>query len=81
MGKVLSIFIIKDENGYLLDCDINLKNELIKHFNKYKLQSKIKISDSTDNYFVGVISLEKFLNSCSDKNSLDLYIKFFNKIN
>tara|TARA_B100001093_G_scaffold520035_1_gene612202 strand:+ start:9347 stop:10555 length:1209 start_codon:yes stop_codon:yes gene_type:complete len=26
-----------------------------------------------------LVSLEKFLNSCSDKNSLDLYIKFFNK--
>ena len=26
-----------------------------------------------------LVSLERFLNSCSDKNSLDLYIKFFNK--
>ena len=26
-----------------------------------------------------LVSLERFLNSCSNKNSLDLYIKFFNK--
>ena len=77
-GKYLfEFFIIKDENGYLLDCDIHLKNELIKHFNKYKLQSKIKISDSTDNYFVGVISLEKFLKlqSESERQNNTIFFK------
>jgi folate-binding protein YgfZ len=60
-GKYLyEFFIIKNKEGYLLDCDNDLKEELIKHLLKYKLRSKIEIKDLSSSYVVGVISEEKF---------------------
>ena len=60
-GKYLyEFFIIKNKEGYLLDCDNDLKEELIKHLLKYKLRSKIEIKDLSSSYVVGVISKEKF---------------------
>ena len=38
-------FIIKNKDGYFLDCDGEFKDELIKHLSKYKLRSKIEIKD------------------------------------
>ena len=45
-GKYLyEFFIIKNKEGYLLDCHIEFKDDLIKHLSKYKLRSKIEIKD------------------------------------
>jgi folate-binding Fe-S cluster repair protein YgfZ len=60
-GKYLyEFFIIKNKAGYLLDCDIELKDDLIKHLLKYKLRSKVEIKDLSSSHVIGVVSEEKF---------------------
>jgi folate-binding protein YgfZ len=60
-GKYLyEFFIIKNSEGFLLDCDSTFKYELIKHLLKYKLRSKVEIKDLSSSYVVGVTSEEKF---------------------
>ena len=60
-GKYLfEFFVIKVDNGYLLDCDGNTTIELIDNLTKYKLRSKIKIENFSSNYVVGVINHKNF---------------------
>jgi len=60
-GKYLyEFFIIKNNNGYFLDCESTFKEELIKHLSKYKLRSEIEIKDLSSSYVIGVTSEEKF---------------------
>ena len=60
-GKYLyEFFIIKNKDGYLLDCHIEIKDDLIKHLSKYKLRSKIEIKYLSSSHAVGVISKDKF---------------------
>jgi folate-binding protein YgfZ len=60
-GKYLyEFFIIKNSDGFFLDCDNAFKEELIKHLLKYKLRSKVKIKDLSSSHVVGVTSEEKF---------------------
>ena len=69
-GKYLyEFFIIKNKDGYLLDCDNDLKEELIKHLLKYKLRSEIEIKDLSSSYVLGVISEEKFKEIQTEVNS------------
>ncbi len=61
-GKYLfEFFIIKSHDGYLLDCDNKFSAELIKYLSKYKLSSKVIIKEMSNQYAVGIISLEKFI--------------------
>ena len=74
-GKYLyEFFIIKNKEGYLLDCAIELEEGLIKHLLKYKLRSKVEIKNLSSSYVVGVISEEKFIEIqaevSSDKNTI-----------
>ena len=60
-GKYLfEFFLIQSKNGYLLDCDSQITNEIISYLTKYKLRSKIKIQDKSNEFIIGIISLEKF---------------------
>jgi folate-binding protein YgfZ len=60
-GKYLyEFFMIKNKDGYLLDCPIEIKDDLIKHLLKYKLRSKIEIKDLSNSHVVGIISKDKF---------------------
>jgi len=60
-GKYLyEFFIIKNNEGFLLDCDNIFREELIKHLSKYKLRSKVEIKDLSSSYVIGVTSEEKF---------------------
>ncbi len=60
-GKYLSeFFIIKNQNGYLLDCSEDSTEEIIENLSKYKLKSKIEIKNVSSEFVIGVISLEKF---------------------
>jgi len=60
-GKYLfEFFVIKSEEGYLLDCDISSVDELINHLSKYKIRSKVKIDNLSSDYVVGIISLDNF---------------------
>jgi len=60
-GKYLyEFFMVKLDNGYLLDCDNNFTNDIINHLSKYKLRSQIKIEDLSSKYVIGIITFEKF---------------------
>jgi len=60
-GKYLfEFFLIKSKDGYLLDCDSKATNEIISYLTKYKLRSKVQIKDQSNEYIIGIISLEKF---------------------
>ena len=60
-GKYLyEFFVIKNVDGYLLECDIKLINEIIDYFLKYKLKSKVEIKNLSSIHAVGVISQKKF---------------------
>ena len=68
-GKYLFDFIIvKKKGGYLIDCELNQIEDLEKRLGSYKLNSKIEISNLTNEIQVAVISNEKFL---SLENSID----------
>ena len=60
-GKYLfDFFVIKDQEGYLLDCEGSSSKELINNLSKYKLRSKVEIKDLTANYVVGIMNFENF---------------------
>ncbi len=60
-GKYLfDFFIIKNNEGYLLECEGNSVKELISNLSKYKIRSKIEIKDLSSSYVVGVINFENF---------------------
>ena len=60
-GKYLyEFFVIKSDDGYLLDSSEEFVDELKNFLEKYKLNSDVKIKDISGKYVVGVISNEKF---------------------
>ena len=60
-GKYLfEFFIIKSNNGYFLDCDNKITEELINNLAKYKLRSQVEIKDLSSKFVIGVINLDKF---------------------
>ena len=60
-GKYLNeFFIIKHENGYLIDCSENSTTEVIKNLSKYKLMSNVNIKDLSSKLVTGIIHHEKF---------------------
>ena len=76
-GKYLfEFFLIQTKNGYLLDCDNEFTKEIINYFLKYKLRSKIEITDVSTNYVIGLISSEKFLDIQRSEHKTDNTIEF-----
>jgi folate-binding protein YgfZ len=60
-GKYLyDFFILKVEEGYLLECEKEAVLEIIKIFNFYKLRTKVNLVNFTKKYNSIIISLEKF---------------------
>ena len=60
-GKYLyEFFIIKIEDGYLLECEKKSASEIIKTFNFYKLRTRVNLIDISKKYSNVIISLEKF---------------------
>jgi folate-binding protein YgfZ len=60
-GKYLyDFFILKVEEGYLLECEKEAVLEIIKIFNFYKLRTKVNLVNVTKKYNSIIISLEKF---------------------
>ena len=69
-GKYLFDFIlIKHKKGYLIDCEKNELENLIKTLNLYKLRSKIEILNLSNEFVVATISFDKYLSL--DKNEED----------
>ena len=78
-GKYLfEFFLIQSKNGYLLDCDNKFTNEIINYLLKYKLRSKIEITDISKNYVIGLITLEKFADIQKSENKTSDTIEFRN---
>ena len=76
-GKYLfEFFLIQSKNGYLLDCDNKFTNEIINYLLKYKLRSKIEISDISKDYVIGLINSEKFLDIQKNENQTGDTIEF-----
>ena len=76
-GKYLfEFFLIQTNNGYLLDCDNEFTKEIINYLLKYKLRSKIEITDISTDYVIGLISSEKFLDIQESENKTDDTIEF-----
>ncbi len=76
-GKYLfEFFLIQTKNGYLLDCDNEFTKEIINYLLKYKLRSKVEITDISTNYVIGLISSEKFLDIQESENKTDDTIEF-----
>ncbi len=60
-GKYLyEFFILKFEDGYLLECEKKITSEIIKIFNFYKLRTKVNLIDVSKKYTCIIISLEQF---------------------
>ena len=76
-GKYLfEFFLIQSKNGYLLDCDSKFTNEIINYLLKYKLRSKIEITDISKDYVIGLINLEKFVDIQKSENKTEDTIEF-----
>ena len=76
-GKYLfEFFLIQTKNGYLLDCDNEFTKEIINYLLKYKLRSKIEITDISTDYVIGLISSDKFLDIQESENKTDDTIEF-----
>ena len=76
-GKYLfEFFLIQTKNGYLLDCDNEFTKEIMNYLLKYKLRSKIEITDISTDYVIGLISSEKFLDIQESENKTDDTIEF-----
>jgi folate-binding protein YgfZ len=78
-GKYLyEFFIIKIEDGYLLECEKKAREEIIKIFNFYKLRTKVSLVDVSEKFNVIAISLKKFKN-ISKVNILRGSTEIYNK--
>ena len=76
-GKYLfEFFLIQSKNGYLLDCDNKFTKEIINYLLKYKLRSKIEITDVSTDYVIGLISSEKFLDIQKSEGKTEDTIEF-----
>ena len=68
-GKYLyEFFLLQSKNGYLLDCDNKITNEIINFLSKYKLRSKVEIKNISSDNIIGVISSEKFSDIKKNEN-------------
>ena len=72
-GKYLyEFFILKFEDGYLLECEKKVTSEIIKIFNFYKLRAKVNLIDVSKKYTNIIISLEKFKEITKTQHMEDL---------
>ena len=76
-GKYLiDFFIIKHNDGYLLDCEKSNVEQLIKIFSNYKLRSKVNCNKESNDYVTAVISKDKFVSLENSKNSLGFTMQY-----
>ena len=76
-GKYLvDFFIIKHNDGYLLDCEKLNVEQLTKIFSNYKLRSKVNFNNESNNYAAAIISKDKFISLENGKNSLGFTIQY-----
>ena len=76
-GKFLFDFIIiKHKKGYLIDCEKVQIDELYKKLSLYKLGSKLKILNLSNEFVVVALSYEKFISMNDSQDKLGFTLKF-----
>jgi hypothetical protein len=76
-GKYLYDFIIiEHKNGYIIDCEKELVEGLIKQLNLYKLRSKIEILNLSNEFVVAAFSQERFMQFDEAKNQSGYTIRY-----
>ena len=76
-GKYLFDFmIVKHKEGYFIDCEKKVIDELFKKLDLYKLRSKIEILNLSNEFVVAAISKEKFLSFENAKDAVGNTIKY-----
>ena len=76
-GKYLfEFFVIKNDNGYLLDCDGDTVKNFIENLSKYKIRSKVEIKDLSSSYVVGIIHYDYFQMIQKEQNKQELTLHF-----
>ena len=76
-GKYLFDFmIVKHKEGYFIDCEKKIIDELFKKLDLYKLRSKIEILNLSNEFVVAAISKEKFLSFENAKDAIGNTIKY-----
>ena len=78
-GKYLyEFFILKLDEGYLLECEKDAVPEIIKIFNFYKLRTKVSLTNVSHIYLSIIISLEKLKEINKDQISKGLTVTYNN---
>ena len=76
-GKFLFDFIvIKHKDGYFLDCEKRIADQLYKKLVMYKLKSKVEILNLSNEFVVAAFNYEKFLSIKGAKDELGFTIKY-----
>ena len=76
-GKFLYDFIVvKHKNGFFLDCEKNVADELYKKIISYKLRSKIEILNLSNEFVVAAFSPSKFLEFQGTKDLIGFTTKY-----
>ena len=80
-GKFLFDFIVvKHKDGYLLDCEKRIIDQLYKKLVIYRLKSKVEILNLSNEFVVAAFNYEKFLSIESAKDELGYSIKYLSLI-
>ena len=76
-GKFLYDFIVvKHKNGFFLDCEKSISEELYKKIISYKLRSKVEVLNLSNEFVVATFSNSKFLKFQGTKNLAGFTIKY-----
>ena len=76
-GKFLYDFIVvKHKNGFFLDCEKRIAEELYKKMISYKLRSKVEILNLSNEFVVAAFSHSKFLELEGAQDLLGFTIKY-----
>ncbi len=76
-GKFLYDFIVvKHKNGFFLDCEKRIAEELYKKMISYKLRSKVEILNLSNEFVVATFSHSKFLKFQGVKNHAGFTTKY-----
>ena len=76
-GKFLFDFIVvKHKDGYFLDCEKKVVDQLYKKLVMYKLRSNIEILNLSNEFVVAAFSYNKFLSIDGAKDELGYTLKY-----
>ena len=76
-GKFLFDFIIvKHKDGYFLDCEKKIVDQLYKKLIMYKLRSKVEILNLSNEFIVAAFSYDKFLSIEGARDELGYTLKY-----